>query len=262
MLIELGSYAQNFNPFVLWVAGFGLCGSLLFPWFTKWHRRSVLFAAVATVVACCAAMAPGRPYMHYLQLIMFPVGLFGGLVAGAAWQDFESDGFGAGILRTGRGLVLGMFLICGFAPQLWWRATEPPRFLGRFTETQGAIAQSEVSREILRHGKPGEHLGIWGYMPMFWVETGLTQATRDAETSHQIEPHEYQNYYRDRFLRDLLRSQPRIFIDAVGPGSFVYQDRNELAHETFPELRDYLANNYQLLRDVDGIRIYVRNDRL
>src|SRR5207248_2346772 len=149
MLIELGSYAQNFNPFVLWVAGFGLCGSLLFPWFTKWHRRSVLFAAVATVVACCAAMAPGRPYMHYLQLIMFPVGLFGGLVAGAAWQDFESDGFGAGILRTGRGLVLGMFLICGLAPQFWWRTTEAPRFLGRFTETHGAIAQSEVSREIL-----------------------------------------------------------------------------------------------------------------
>ncbi len=97
---------------------------------------------------------------------------------------------------------------------------------------------------------------------LFWVETGLTQATRDAETSHQIEPHEYQNYYRDRFLRDLRRSQPPVFIDAVGAGNYVYEDRNELAHETFPELRDYLASNYQLVRDVDGTRVYIRNDRL
>ena len=262
MLIKLGAYAQNFNLFVLWLTGFGVCGSLLFPFFAKWHRRWVIFAAVATIVACCAAMAPGRPYMHYLQLIIFPVGLFGGLVAGAVVEDFRSERFGMVFLRAARAIVVIAFLICGLVPQFWWRVTETPRLVGRFIETQGALAQSEVSKEILRHGKPGERLGIWGYMPVFWVETGLIEATRDAESSHQIEPHEYRDYYRNRFLQDLLRSQPPVFIDAVGAGNFAYEDRNEFAHETFPELSDYLANNYQLVRDIDGSRIYVRNDRL
>jgi hypothetical protein len=262
MLVELGSYAQNFNPFVLWLAGFGVCGLVLLAFFTKWHRRCVIFAAVATIAASCAAMAPGRPYLHYLQLIIFPVGLFGGLVAGALLQDITPEKIAGVSLRTVRVVVLSAFLICGLIPQLWWRVNEPPRFIGRFTATRGALAQSEVSKEILRHGKPGERLGIWGYMPVFWVETGLRQATRDAEASHQIEPHQYRDYYRARFLRDLLRSQPPVFIDAVGPGNFVYENRNEFGHETFPELREYLASNYQLVRDVDGTRVYVRNDRL
>src|SRR5262249_53831417 len=160
-------------------------------------------------------------------------------------QDFSRKKFAGLSLRTTRALVIGAFLVCGLIPQLWWRITEEPRFIGRFTETRGALIQSEVSEEIVRYAKAGERLGIWGYMPRLWVETGLVQATRDAETSHQIEPNDYRDYYRDRFLQDLLRSRPPVFIDAVGTGNFVYEDRNEMAHETFPELRDYIANNYQ-----------------
>ena len=262
MLFELGSYAQNFNSFFIWLGGFAVCGSLLLPLFSRWHRRWVALAAVATVAGICAALAPGRPYLHYLQLIIFPVGLFGGLIGGALVQDLATRVLAGASQRPMRIALVSVFLFCGLGPQFWWRATEPPRFIGRFTLTRGALARSEVSKEILRYGKPGQRLGIWGYMPVFWVETGLLQATRDAETSHQIEPHEYRNYYRDRFLRDLFRAQPPVFVDAVGAGNFVYQDRSEFGHETFPELRDYLANNYQLVRDVDGTRVYVRSDRL
>lgn len=262
MLIELGGFAQNFNLFALWIVGFGIVGCFLFPKWTKWHRSIVVFAAIALIVASCAAMAPGRPYLHYLQLILFPAGLFGGLVAGAVLRDCPAEKPLGSASRAREGVVIGLFLACALIPQLSWRITEEPRFIGRFTQTRGALAQSEVSAEILRHGKSGERLGVWGYMPMFWVETGLIQATRDAETSHQIEPNDYRDYYRRRFLRDLLRTQPPVFIDAVGPGNFVYEDRNEMAHETFSELRDYIANNYQLVRDIDGTRIYVRSDRL
>ena len=262
MLITLGAYAQNFNLFILGLTAFGLGGSLLFPFFAKWRQSWIIFSAVATIVACAAAMAPGRPYLHYLQLIIFPVGLFGGLVAGAVVQDVEFRSLSPLLLRAVRVFGVSGFLICGVIPQVWWRAMESPKLVGRFTETQGALAQSEVSREILRHGTPGERLAIWGYMPVFWVETGLIEATRDAETSHQIEPNEYRDYYRDRFLQDLLRCQPPVFIDAVGAGNFAYEDRNEFAHETFPELTDYLGNNYHLVGDIEGTRIYVRNDRL
>jgi hypothetical protein len=159
--------------------------------------------------------------------------------------------------------VIGcVFLLCGLGPQIWWRIGEPQPFVGFFTANHGALVQSEVSREILHHASPGECLGMWGWMPVFWVETGLFQATRDGQTSRQIEPHPRRDYYRARFLQDLVRSRPPVFVDAVGPGNFVYQDRAQDAHETFPELRAYIADNYHLVGDIEGSRIYVRNDRL
>jgi hypothetical protein len=99
-------------------------------------------------------------------------------------------------------------------------------------------------------------------MPIFWAETGLIQATRDGNDARQIEPHAEREYYRARFLRDMVRSRPPVFVDAVGPGNFAYEDRARDGHETFPELRDYLAHDYHFVRDVEGSRVYVRNDRL
>ena len=56
--------------------------------------------------------------------------------------------------------------------------------------------------------------------------------------------------------------RPPVFIDAVGVGNLYYENRAKIAHETFPELRDYIADNYHLVQDVGGTRVYVRNDRL
>jgi hypothetical protein len=51
-----------------------------------------------------------------------------------------------------------------------------------------------------------------------------------------------------------------VFVDTVGAGSY-FENRAKSAHEVFPELRDYIAENYHLVQDLEGKRIYVRNDR-
>jgi hypothetical protein len=263
MLIELGTSTGGFNSFFLGMVGLGAFGLLTFRWFSSWHRRCVVFATAILFLAIFAAMVPGRPYLHYLQLLLFPTGLFGGVVAGAVLRDVISANITRPVLaRVLRSVALAAFLVCVLLPQVWWRAHEAQPFIGRFSATKGALALSEVSQEILRHAKPGERLGMWGWMPVFWAETGLIQATRDGNDARQIESHAERDYYRARFLRDLVRSQPPVFIDAVGPGNFVYEDRAQDAHETFPELRDHIAGNYHLVRDVEGSRVYVRNDRL
>ena len=103
---------------------------------------------------------------------------------------------------------------------------------------------------------------MWGWMPVFWVETGTIQATRDGNDSRQMDPYRFRAYFRARFIGDLLRTRPPVFIDAVGPGNFVYKYRAKSGHEIFPELRDYIAENYHMVCDVEGTRVYVRNDRL
>jgi hypothetical protein len=216
----------------------------------------VLIAAVFAVVV------RGRSYAHYFQLLVFPVGLFGGVVAGALLGDLRGDWFKNAIsLRLMRPMVLAIFLCCGIVPQIWWRAHEPQPFLGRFTATRGVLARWPVSNELLRHATPGERVGMWGWMPVFWVETGLLPATRDGETSRQIEPHPRREYYRARYLSDLRRTRPPVFVDAVGRWNFSFTNRETCGHETFPELRDYIAENYHLVRDVISTRVYVRNDR-
>ena len=260
MVFELGGSVFGFNEFFLWLLGFGLCGSLLIPWFTAWHRRCIGLGAVIVLVAILAAMAPGRTFIHYLQLAIFPAGLFGGLVAGALFYDLPHERFAVSGVTT-RVVVIIAFVFCCLAPQLFWRIREPQPFLGRFSKTNGALIQSEASQEILLHTRAGETLGIWGWSPRFWVETGLIQATRDGNNSRQTDPYRYRDYFRARFMDDLVKSNPPVFIDAVGPGNFVYIYRDKRGHETFPELRQYLETNYYLARDVEGSRIYVRNDR-
>jgi hypothetical protein len=263
MLIELGGSIFGFNEFFLWIVAFGACGLLLFRWFTGWHRRCAVLSAAVLFVAVLAAMAPGRAFIHYLQLAIFPAGLFGGLIAGALLQNVSrKDSIIGAPVRVVRAAVIVAFLGCGLAPQIWWRVREPEPFIGQFTTTHGTLAQSEVSREILRHANPGETLGMWGWMPVFWVETGLIQATRDGNDSRQMDPYRFRAYFRSRFIGDLRRTRPPVFIDAVAPGNFVYKDRAKSGHEIFPELRDYIAENYYMVRDVEGSRVYVRNDRL
>src|SRR5207248_7565556 len=121
---------------------------LFLPQFSQWHRRWVFVAAIILVTSALSAMSPGRPYLHYLQLIIFPIGLFAGIVAGAIFSNGA-----VGSSRFAQVAVVIAFLVCGLAPQLWWRVREPQPFIGVFTVTHGALIQSELSGEILRHAR-------------------------------------------------------------------------------------------------------------
>ena len=260
-LIELCGDTEGFAEFIFWIVGLGTCALVFAPRFTSGQRRIVLFSAGLLLVAAYATMAPGRMFAHYVQFLTFPAALFGGLAVGALVTRAADNRMGPGRARGIATIVMLAFIAGGLLPQLRWRVHDAQPYLGRYTATHGALAQSEVAKEILRHTQPGDALGMWGWMPTFWVQTGLIQGTRDGNNARQIEPSPQRDYYRARFLRDLRRSQPRVFVDAIGGENLMYHDRTAAGHETFPELRDYLAADYRLVRDVEGTRIYVRNDK-
>jgi hypothetical protein len=98
-------------------------------------------------------------------------------------------------------------------------------------------------------------------MNRYYVESGLRQATRDANTSGSIFFSPFHDYAREIYLGDLRKSAPPVFVDAVGPGNFYLNDRR-LAHDAiFPELAAYIRENYTRVAEIGGSRIYVRNDR-
>ena len=69
-------------------------------------------------------------------------------------------------------------------------------------------------------------------------------------------------FFRAQYLRDFEAADPPLFLDAVGPGNFTYEDRSRDGHETFPELARIVRARYSLVADVESVRIYVRRDRM
>jgi hypothetical protein len=207
-------------------------------------------------------MAPGRPYQHYLQVMIFPAGLAAGMLAGAVAEAvLARPGSSPRARRVCRASIIAAVLAGGLAPQIRWRIHEYQANLGSFAAQRGVLQRGAVAKEILKHAKPGELLGIWGWWPALWVETGMVQATRDGNDYRQLVYSALQPYYRARYMADLTRSRPPVLVDAAGDGNFMFASRADDGHERFAELDAYLRANYRLVADVERMRIYVRNDR-
>jgi hypothetical protein len=222
--------------------------------FSATAMRLLLLSLVFAGVAVLAVATPGRQYAHYLILTVVPGTLLVGTVCCAWWQLPSSR-----VANETRVLLLAGFLAVAVWPQVQARVTRGNEFLGKLTAgIQRPL--DPVSREILRYARPGEALGHWGWMCRYYVYTGMRQATRDAHIAFLISAGPLRDHYRNRYLADLQRELPPVFIDAVGPGNFAYQNR-ELGHEILPDLKNFVATHYRPVADLAGTRIYVRNDR-
>jgi len=201
-----------------------------------------------------SVISPGRQHGHYLQFLVPALAL--GL---AIWIGELATHPPLKLLsRTKRlfGSVLLLGLVLG--PILIARAYRAdPDMHGLWTRNRGEWRTS-AGLAIKALAQPGDTLSVWGWMPYFYVEADLPQATREAHTYGQIMPFPLQSFYRQRFLRDFARSSPRIFVDGVGGDNFGFKDRAAFAHETFPELADIISREFELVDEITESRIYLR----
>lgn len=238
-----------------WLPAKPLRWGLRLPAVPLWRRAVWLSAAIVLISSGYASLAPQRFFHHYLQYIAAALGLVGAVVCGELWMLLSNSP----ALR--RLIPAAFILIAGLVP--WSIAYNQPNYpdaFGLMTRTQGewrrpaAIALAALCR-------PGDTLSVWGWMPYFFVETGLPQATREAHTYHQIEGGPLRDFYRQRFLFDFRRSSPRLFVDAVGGSNFGYgDDRPECRHESFPELAAIIRRDYIMVGEVEGSRLFVRRE--
>lgn len=218
-------------------------------------RRGVFLCALVVSLLAASAYAvyrPMREFPHYLVFLIFPIclleaGLFAAVLAARAPA------------RGSRRPVV-LFLLAAVAFPAGARSTELNSDFESEAWMLAAPAECAVCATISRLAKPGEPVGIWGWAADYYVLTGTVPATREAECARQIEKGPQQSYYQHRFLEDLRGSNPGVFVDATGPAQFRYEDRATAGHEIFPELRDYVRNNYQLVADAEGARVFVRKD--
>lgn len=212
------------------------------------RRHALLMAWALVLLAYLCIIFPGRSVAHYLHLLVGPLALLVGLhMTTPACATRAILGIPLGLL----GLMLSLTVL----PQAVNRWLTVPIRIGQLAQHL-ATPVSPAARYILDRCKPGERLTVWGWAPRLHVETQLVQGTREAHSAFQIFASPLQEFYRSRYLRDLQARQPAWFVDATGPGAFVFDDVGRYGHETFPGLQALIANQYELQEQIGATRIY------
>jgi hypothetical protein len=224
------------------------------------------------LVAVGCVMEAGKPYLHYLLLLIPAEAIFFGVALA----------FGKSLLLAPEEDVPHLFprpihwFFGLFALTVCMQMAKAPRYYRVMHESlshQAPYRKSFVGRQILSVSRPGDTLSVWGWMPSYYVETGLIPATRDAIGHFMIEGGRCRDYYRRRYLGDLKRNPPAFFVDAMADGVFVWnwRDFKVRRHESFPELAKFVDQNYSLWLTVHivthngsglPVRVYVQKSRM
>lgn len=260
MVEQLHAFARMDTSFYVFASGCIAALAMMFVAATlggaaAWRAMSwpLIFAGISLVVT----LLPGRLFPHYLIFLPIPLALVIVVFFRIGWDGLSK----VANRRIAITSLLLAFVGTTIAPQIYFRADSPHPYLGP-PHAQPLSATDPVARAIRRHAAEGEALGLWGWGCRYYVYTQMRQATREAHTYQEIMPSRLRDYYRARYLRDLTRHSPPVFVDTVGVGQFGFSDRSIQAHESFPALRDFVAEHYCQTADVAGARVYVRLDRL
>jgi hypothetical protein len=238
-------------PLLLGTAAVGLLAAIVY-FVGRRVRPPVLFVigALLCLAAAFAVIVPRREFLHYLLLLPVPIALLLGGAVGGWWTQPGSAG--------ARRLIACLLLAAGALPPVVTRCRQPlPDIYGNFAY-HWAHPRSPVAMVVRALSGGHGPLGVWGWATHLYVEAGLRQATRDPHSVWDIIATPQRDYHRAIYLEDLRRSAPAVFVDAVGPGAFCFEHRSQSAHEIFPELAEYVRDNYLLVRDVGEARIYAR----
>jgi hypothetical protein len=229
---------------------------------TRWRftRRSkaIAFCSFGFVaVSLFVILAPRHGFPHYLLFSILPLSYTVATVIAFTRQTGMWTGKEAWLSAA----VAGLFLV----PALGFSMTHPSPFLGETRKLHLRTDASFVAFQdttpqvsaIHRYAPPGTRVSIWGWMPHYYVQTQTVMATRDAHTKPQQMPGPYQEYFQQRYLTDLRAQPPTVFVDAVAPNAFGYNNRATEGIESFPALAAFINENYFLKEEVLGVRIYL-----
>jgi hypothetical protein len=108
---------------------------------------------------------------------------------------------------------------------------------------------------------PHDRLAIWGWAAHDWIYSKLLPATRESSTEFALKNWGPDGYYRKRYLGALQADPPEFFIEAVGPGQFLFTSRAEFGMQVVPEVQDFVGRGYRLLLDDGSTAVWIRADR-
>jgi hypothetical protein len=216
-------------------------------------RRSLWIAVAALILLLAAGFAiytPRRPFQHYLLLSIVPLSCCVAAVLRLVretsfWKDREA-------LVTGS--YVSVLLISALAVSI----SSGPSTLVTEIASNAKSPGSKQALALSRYAPRGSRVAIWGSCPELYVQTGTIMATRYGQMG-PIPAGHFREYYEGIILRDLERRRPAVFVDAVHPGAFNFNNRATQGHETFAALAAFVRRNFQFKEEIGGVRIFAAN---
>jgi hypothetical protein len=217
----------------------------------------VYYSLFILAASSYSIIKPGNGFPHYLLFLIIPSGFLLGVFIGELAKVLQGAKLNRSNLKLS--LLTGVVFITVASSFLQFTITiisdnfhldNRRRFAKNYL--------SPIAKTILKYASPGESMAVWGLEPELYVDTGVVQATRDSVPLWQILPGSLQEYFLKRYADDLINSNARLFVDAVAPRMTGIKDRKTHGHEVFPEIARVIKENYRLVDEVQGVRIYLK----
>ena len=222
----------------------------------------LFFFAIAHIcLAFYSVIKPGYYFQHYLQFLIIPLALFSGVLLEVALAQISWNPKKIWFYS------IGWLTVC-MLPHFVYKVTTTMGLTATYSRTILAsqlgnpLQASVVSQEIQKYIRPGDDITIWGWKPAYHIETMAAQGTADVMIYRIMTPAPMQQSYYEKYLNDMKRSKPVVFVDEVTTHSMWFNDPKLYRHENFKEVRDFVNKYYSHVSTINGEKIYVRRDRL
>lgn len=218
------------------------------------NRPSGLFLSLIMLgyglTAVYAATKSGNLFIHYLNFCIYPIALT---------FAFPIQRL---IKKKQLALLIPALLLAWFGVQDALSFYKMRQLNSVVSVGARTLQQSPVVKALKVYTNPDDQMVVWGWQCGYYVEAQLAQGTAENHTERCIFVHPMRDIYRQRFINDIQRTRPAVFIDAVGKNSLWVQDVKSQGYENFPALANYISNHYQYVGTFDASRLYISKDRL
>jgi hypothetical protein len=197
---------------------------------------------VAMMAGSVVSLNTHNYFPHYLFLLVLPV------LAVMGWM----------MTRRAENAVAFAALLLAMTATSIFESQEYLKANWYGAQKQSALPEGKYIDQIT---PAGSSIVVWGWRPEIYLSAGRTLGTRDVNMHRFFEFGEKLNeYYRARFLEDISRRKPALFIDAIDVSCCYLNKRAAEDPDLFPPIRDYLRANYQLIGEKYSERYYLRRD--
>ena len=200
--------------------------------------------AGATLLAICR---PATFFLHYVSFLVFPAACLAG--ASLALTE-ESERKASFAIATAVAILAVPLNVSLYAVNSMLLVREQAHPAENSNHQIAAIVREARKRNNV------DSLAIWGWAPGVYVLSGISPATRDAIAYYQIGDNQFKGplreHFRRRFVSDLRRAKPDMFIDAVVPGTFRWVSWTDNdGFESYSALKSFMAEHYVLDRELE-----------
>lgn len=256
--------------FIIQFVIFILTGLALLPIRKNIPGKQVKLIILAGLLICSSILGivqPGNIFHHYILFLVLPAAFLPATMIGTLITCYQSSA----VRMDYAGKPTFIALVTLIAISVFMPLSRDTIAFEQIKINNYTIKmKSPVAEKILEYAKPGEQMAQWGWANRYYAETGLRLGTRDVASFFQMKANQQkdyyltdrqQNYYLNRYITDLQKNKPVIFIEAVGPNQFAFIDSVSQSFNNFPMVRDVINEQYNLIEKIDGVKIYVAKHR-